>query len=236
MTCCCGVVAGVARKPDLGNQGGGLSSSTITDLVRNAGGNTTALFRVSMAWDSWSDVDLHINEPNNGEHIYFSHRTSLNTGGTLDVDMNVSSNPHPQNTNKHSKPAVENIMYNDLSKMPDGVYDITFVQYGEWIGRSAGADRPYILIEHRVPEEQPMSHYVLLKQDGENAVVNTREQIPLVKVRKTGTQFKLLKVESNVRILEVHNFDTGHYTANGGRTNNNTENAATSGNNPTGRS
>ena len=43
---------------------------------------------VSLAWNSWDDVDLHMNTPNGG-HIFYRNKTA--GGGTLDVDRNAGS-------------------------------------------------------------------------------------------------------------------------------------------------
>lgn len=230
MTCCCGSIASgvIAFKPIQVD----LSAEEITRLVENAGGNINALFRASMAWDSWSDVDLHLNEPN-GEHIYYSHKRSTPTNGELDVDMNVGSRDHGVNSNSASKPAVENIMYPSLDHMPDGIYRISYVQYSINGARAEGADRPYLLLEHRTAEEERMSHYVLLKQTGANLGANTNFNEPIVAVRKTGTNFQIVELPSNTKIIKNHNFDIGSYSVSGGDTNQ-TGNVAESGVNPTG--
>ena len=234
MSCCCGVIAGVIAGGKLNATGPlVLDSTTITDLVRGAGGNANALFRASLAWNSWSDVDFHLREPSGG-YIVYSNRVSEATGGELDVDMNVGSKPQATNSNKYSKPAVENIVYTDLERMPNGDYVLSFVQYGVDWARAAGADRPYLLLEHRTSDEEPMSHYVLLKNNGVNAEKDRGTNHSLATVRKTGDAFKLVSLAPNTVILEVHNFDVGQYGVGGSTTGNTTETAATTGENPTG--
>lgn len=230
MSCCCGVIAGGklnATEPLV------LNSTTITTLVRDAGGNVNALFRASLAWDSWSDVDFHLHEPN-GVHIFYRAKVSEATGGRLDVDMNRGSEPQATNSRERSKPAVENIMFTDLGRMPDGDYALSFVQFGVDSTRVEGADRPYLLLEHRTSEEEPMSHYVLLKNNGVNAPVDRGTNHSLATVRKTGDAFKLVSLAPNTAILEVHNFDVGQYGVGGSTTGNTTETAATTGENPIG--
>lgn len=225
MSCCCGAIAGgyVAEMPS-----SVFDERTITDLVEQAGGNVNALFRTSMAWDSWSDIDLHMNEPTGG-HIFYSHKRSDDTKGTLDVDMNISSQVHSSNSSSHAKPAVENIMYTDLATMPDGEYRASFVQYGVNAERGANSDEPYLLVEHRTPDEPKMSHWVLLKYIGGNQVANTSSQHEFATITKTGTAFALTHLPNNVKIVKAHNFNIGSYRVAGTATGSATENSATTG-------
>lgn len=209
-----------------------LNAETITDLVEQAGGNVNAIFRGSLAWNSWSDVDFHMNEPGGGDHIFFSHKQSALTKGELDVDMNVNSNSHTENTNKYSRPAVENIMYTDLQSMPNGDYKFSFVQYGVYDRRQPGEDAPYLLIEYRQPEEPKLSHYALLKFNGPNQPKSTATQVPLATVRKTGANFELVELAPNVTIVKQHDFNTNFPTS-GGDSSSDTAGAATSGRAPT---
>lgn len=61
----------------------GNMTDAITERVKQAGGNTDAPFRVSLAWHNPDDLDLHCRAPN-GIHIYHGDRQ-----GILDVDMNA---------------------------------------------------------------------------------------------------------------------------------------------------
>ncbi len=72
--------------------------------------------RISLIWDNYNDLDLHLKTPS-GEIIYFGHKRSSD-GGILDVDMNAGSR-------KSLKP-VENIVF--LREIPNGKYQI-FVNY-----------------------------------------------------------------------------------------------------------
>lgn len=210
-----------------------LDEFTITHLVENAGGNVNAPLRFSLAWNSWSDVDFHLNEPT-GEHIFFSHKKSSATGGSLDVDMNISSNEGQQNTNRHSKPAVENIMYTDLNNVPDGDYRVSYVQYGVNNNREEHADTPYLLIEARMADEPKMSHYVLLKKNGVNKNADINLQIDLAVLRKVNGAFALKSIAEEVTILKVHNFDVGNLPVRGMPSNTVTENTVITGLNPIG--
>jgi len=67
--------------------------------------------QVSLAWDDFNDLDLHLFCPS-GERIYFNNKTS-ECGGELDVDMNV----RPTSDN-----AVENIVW--IQDAPLGQYKV----------------------------------------------------------------------------------------------------------------
>lgn len=92
----------------------GAVTDSIKERVKRAGGNVQGDFRASLAWFNLDDLDLHLIEPN-GSHIHYLHKYNPQTGGTLDVDMNV----RPDTRN-----AVENITYPDKRKMQEGIYHL----------------------------------------------------------------------------------------------------------------
>ena len=72
------------------------------ERLEREGGKSGAV-QVTLSWDDYNDLDLHLFCPN-GERIYFNNKTS-DCGGVLDVDMNVkpvSNNP------------VENIVWENI--------------------------------------------------------------------------------------------------------------------------
>ncbi len=77
----------------------------------------TGKLQVSITWDQLNDVDLHLYEPNQGEHIYYAHRIS-DAGGELDVDSNPACSIDGINN--------ENITYKDTSNVtvPAGEYEV----------------------------------------------------------------------------------------------------------------
>lgn len=92
---------------------GGMADS-IAQRVKKAGGNISGLVRVSLAWDTSNDLDLHIYEAS-GFHLYYGSSRSLLTKAELDVDANagrIVENP------------VENIIYPYDSKLTNGKYKI----------------------------------------------------------------------------------------------------------------
>lgn len=81
--------------------------------VTKAGGKVEGELRISLEWFNTNDYDLHLIEPH-GFHIYFHNKRSA-AGGTLDVDMNVST---------LVRDPVENIIYADGRRMHEGVYKV----------------------------------------------------------------------------------------------------------------
>jgi len=97
---------------------GNVTDSVIKRNVKSAGGKVDGVLRFSIQWNDdptgWNknDEDAHCIEPKGGTHIYYGHKLSR-TGGNLDIDI---INP------SKGVPAVENITWPDLSRMPIGTY------------------------------------------------------------------------------------------------------------------
>jgi len=98
---------------------GELADSSMRKEVKAKGGNTDGVFGFSIMWNTPDrpynhDLDAHIYS--RGEHIYYPSRgTAHASSGMLDVDIQTPGN----------KVAVENIVYTDLNKMPDGPYKLS---------------------------------------------------------------------------------------------------------------
>jgi hypothetical protein len=109
--------------------------SQIKDAVKEKGGKVDGVLRFSIMWAEGdasdnSDLDAWAKEPN-GTLIGYSsgfrkdsgnNRTSM--GGQLDVDI---TNPNGY----HNKNIVENIVWDNLSKMKKGVYKFWVNQYAD---------------------------------------------------------------------------------------------------------
>lgn len=85
-------------------------NNDIDERLEREGGKTGDV-QISLAWDDFNDLDLHLFCPS-GERIYFNNKTS-ECGGELDVDMNVRP------TSNH---AVENIVW--VENAPLGQYKV----------------------------------------------------------------------------------------------------------------
>jgi tRNA (guanosine-2'-O-)-methyltransferase len=80
-------------------------------------GYQTGNIQVTAAWNSSSDIDLHVIDPMN-EEIYYAHRNS-SSGGVLDRDANAACSVAP--------PTVENVYWS--AQPPPGTYRIRLVAY-----------------------------------------------------------------------------------------------------------
>ena len=88
-------------------------ADSIREKVKSAGGKVDGLLRISLAWDTTSDLDIHVREPNPGTHIHFGNKRSSRTLGELDLDMNVSG---------ETRTPVENVLYPYNANLIEGKY------------------------------------------------------------------------------------------------------------------
>jgi len=97
-------------------------ADSIKEKVKKAGGKIDGKLRISLAWDNYTDLDLHVIEPKitGGETIYYGNKRSRKTGGHLDIDMNI----HPTTLEP-----VENIIYSHDSNLIEGKYMIRVHNY-----------------------------------------------------------------------------------------------------------
>lgn len=109
-----------------------LADSDITDNVRKHGGRVDGVLRTSLQWNKHTrntcDLDLHMVEPSGNRIDFTTNYTSTGrihrSSGRLDVDV-----VHPVGD------AVENIVYTDLGKMPDGKYSVIVHVYSKHQGK-----------------------------------------------------------------------------------------------------
>lgn len=79
--------------------------------------------KITLLWDFYGDVDLHVTEPN-GCELWFSNMRDTETGGELDVD-NRAGGPNSAENIYWSNPlsgryTVELVMYRMDSRAPNG--------------------------------------------------------------------------------------------------------------------
>ncbi len=126
---------------------GGNVADSIKERVKRAGGKVEgATLRVSLSWFNRDDLDLHIHEPaGRGMHsvygqIYYGNKRGW-TGGTLDVDMNVSA---------PVRDAVENVVWS--ATMPDGPYKVVINNFTQ-----RETSDPGFVVE--IESDGKLSHY-----------------------------------------------------------------------------
>lgn len=108
---------------------GNLTDSSLKRNVEKAGGCVSGDLRFSIQWNesgnNKNDYDAHSFEPLHGEHIYYPNaKRKFPSSGMLDVDIRL-----PRGI------AVENIVYSDKEKMPEGVYEFKVHNYCHRGGR-----------------------------------------------------------------------------------------------------
>lgn len=147
---------------------GGNVADSIKERVKKAGGQVDgALLRVSLSWFNRDDLDLHIHEPAGRgmnattQHIYYGHKRGW-TGGTLDVDMNVTM---------PVRDAVENVVWS--ATMPDGPYKVVVNNFNP-----RETNDPGFVVE--IESDGKLSHYsynksVRSRQDVHVATVHMKD-------------------------------------------------------------
>lgn len=98
--------------------------SQIKDAVKSRGGNVDGCLNIRLAFpNTTSDYDLHVKEPNHN-HIYYGNVRNIHkSSGMLDLDAQGVDGHQP------SEKRVENVIYTDLTKMPNGVYKVSVNDY-----------------------------------------------------------------------------------------------------------
>lgn len=140
MANCCGCMATFTAGIMNGKPWRNPELDRILELVRQAGGNINAEVLTTIQWNSGSDLDMHLYVPSQLDehgnplpsttgagHIYYSSY-NVNKGhpkwhtGYLDIDMNAGSAQNSINP-------VENIGFDDVTQMPDGMYMLSVNQF-----------------------------------------------------------------------------------------------------------
>lgn len=103
------------------------TTDAIKERVKQAGGNVEGEFRVSLAWHSPCDLDLHCyygKSRGPDYHIYFSNKRPVGMGLQLDLDMNGIDKKDDSNP-------VENIFSPRIKDIPNGIYRFQVHNYAK---------------------------------------------------------------------------------------------------------
>ena len=91
-------------------------ADSIKERVKAAGGRIVGDLCCRLAWDYKDDLDFWMEEPYNYKIFFSNRRMSSPNGGILDVDANGADG--------HRDDPVENIVYENRSKMREGNYTL----------------------------------------------------------------------------------------------------------------
>jgi len=110
----------------------GGTTDSMKERVKAFGGNTDGVLRFSIQWNTpdepnSSDLDAHCKEPRG--HIYYGNTSGGGNSGTLDVDIR-----------RPNGIAVENIIYTNLNRMPNGDYNFQIHNFEQREGKGWSAE------------------------------------------------------------------------------------------------
>lgn len=92
---------------------GDLADSSMKQRLVKYGAKVEGILRCSLAWEGYTDLDIHLIEPSGREVCW---KRKKGTGGELDLDMN--------GIDKSSDTPVENIIYTNPNLILEGVYTL----------------------------------------------------------------------------------------------------------------
>ena len=171
--------------------------SEIKEAVKELGGKIDGALRFTISWNRDGkdilDFDAHAKEPGGGHEIYYSTAFRKDRGGNqrtpfsgqLDIDM---INP--------TKMGIENIVWDNLSKMKDGVYKLWIHNFNS--GRNTG-------FQAEVEFDGEIYSY----EHNGNAQGNT--QIAEVTLKNGQFGIKHLMPESAVSSREIYGLETNNF-------------------------
>ncbi len=167
-------------------------TDSIKERVKKAGGQVDGVFRASLSWFNFDDLDLSVIEPG-GHTIYFGNRSSVSPcGGKLDVDMNAGYG--------QSREAVENIFYKNSTSMREGQYQIVVTNFTKRESTNVGFD-----VQVALGDEIILLSYPDAVKDREKITVATIEYS-----KKTG--FRIVKsIDSKATSKELWGLQTQNF-------------------------
>jgi len=172
-------------------------TDAMKERVKSLGGKVDGVLRASIMWnekgENNNDFDLHCIEPN-GNEIYFSNKGHVHySSGMLDVDIRRPA----QELNNGV--AVENIIYTDKSKMPEGKYAFFVHNFSHNGGRTG------------FTAEIEFDNQVYLFNYNKELRSNETVQVAEVYYSKTNGFKVVEKIPSSVSSRDVWNLKTNQF-------------------------
>jgi hypothetical protein len=171
--------------------------SQIKDAVKSRGGETEGVLRVSLAFpNTTDDYDLHLVEPNRNEICFTNLRMKHNSSGMLDLDAQGKDGNQP------AEKRVENIIYTDKSRMPEGTYQVYVNNYSR-----RGLHTPFTL------EVEAEGEVTLLELSGKTV----DNKVLVASIEFNGTNFNITPsnnmtvLESNSVSKEIYGLETNKF-------------------------
>jgi len=168
-------------------------TDSMKERVKALGGNVDGVLRCTGQWnekfDNQNDFDIHVIEPN-GNEIYFPNKRQKHpSSGMLDVDI----------INPGQEVAVENIIYTDLTKMPEGIYDFFMYVYSYRGGQSGFAAE--------VEFDNQINSFEYRKD------VRQGEKVPIAKIKYAHAEgFKIIKsLDSSSSLKTIWNLNSNQF-------------------------
>ena len=172
-------------------------TDSMKEQVKDAGGNVEGVLRFSLQWndegENDNDFDAHCIEPS-GREIMFKNKGSKHpSSGMLDVDI---TDPNAQ---RPDKPAVENITWTDLNKMPEGTYHFFVNNFAHNGGRTG--------FSAEIEFNGEIYHFEYSKE------LKNKEKVTVAKIKfskENGIEF-IESLDSTTSTKEVWNLQTNQF-------------------------
>ena len=161
--------------------------------VKEAGGNVEGVLRFSIQWgpENENDFDAHCIEPN-GNEIYFGRKRNHPSTGELDVDI-----IHPKTQTKDGI-AVENITWQDISKMRYGTYQFFVHNYSHNGGRAG--------FTAEIEFDGQIHQFAYNKE------LRQGERVPVAEIIYSRDGFKIIeKIPSSMASRKLWSLDTNQF-------------------------
>lgn len=170
-------------------------TDSMKEKVKMAGGDVEGELRISLGWETRDDLDLAVNEPDNGDCIYYGNRSrSSALGGKLDVDANATTTvPDP----------VENIIYRDKDRMVSGIYKVRIHNYNKRV-----PEKSTFKVEIECRDKIYTFAYAdgLLAQEYKNILIHYDKKLGITNIVANFPTVEDLPTSKNIWSIETNKF------------------------------
>lgn len=170
--------------------------SQIKEAVKSRGGKTEGIVNIRLAFpNTTSDYDLHVTEPSGNEIYYMNRRDMQSSSGMLDLDAQGADGNFPADKR------VENIIYTNEQKMPNGNYRVYVHNY------STNDNNFGFVIEVEIDGEVTTFNY--------NSIIRTGAKVDVCLIKKAANGFEISPIlpvgDSNSISREIYGLETNQF-------------------------